>query len=73
MAEQQPRPILITGGGRRIGLALAHHFLLQHQPVIVSYRTPYPAIEGQRDAGALCKPADFSSQYARRTIAEAVK
>ncbi|MGJ4263113.1 dihydromonapterin reductase, partial [Klebsiella pneumoniae] len=27
MAEQQPRPILITGAGRRIGLALAHHFL----------------------------------------------
>lgn len=26
MAEQQPRPILITGAGRRIGLALAHHF-----------------------------------------------
>ena len=29
MAEQQPRPILITGAGRRIGLALAHHFLQQ--------------------------------------------
>ena len=42
MAEQQPRPILITGAGRRIGLALAHHFLQQRQPVIVSYRTPYP-------------------------------
>ena len=63
MAEQQPRPILITGGGRRIGLALAHHFLLQHQPVIVSYRTPYPAIDGLRDAGArvaqapsVCRP-----------------
>ncbi|HDU2685223.1 TPA: dihydromonapterin reductase, partial [Klebsiella pneumoniae] len=54
MAEQQPRPILITGAGRRIGLALAHHFLQQHQPVIVSYRTPYPAIDGLREAGALC-------------------
>ncbi len=31
MAEQQPRPILITGAGRRIGLALAHHFLQQRQ------------------------------------------
>ncbi|MEE2361576.1 dihydromonapterin reductase [Klebsiella pneumoniae] len=48
MAEQQPRPILITGAGRRIGLALAHHFLQQRQPVIVSYRTPYPAIDGLR-------------------------
>ncbi len=48
MAELQPRPVLITGGGRRIGLALAHHFLQQHQPVIVSYRTPYPAIDDLR-------------------------
>ena len=61
MAEQQPRPILITGAGRRIGLALAHHFLQQRQPVIVSYRTPYPAIDGLREAGALCLQADFSS------------
>ena len=73
MAEQQPRPVLITGGGRRIGLALAHHFLLQHQPVIVSYRTPYPAIDGLRDAGALCLQADFSSDDGILTFAEAVK
>lgn len=57
MAEQQPRPILITGGGRRIGLALAHHFLLQHQPVIVSYRTPYPAIDAcATRAPSVCRP-----------------
>lgn len=73
MAEQQPRPVLITGGGRRIGLALAHHFLLQHQPVIVSYRTPYPAIDGLRDAGALCLQADFSGDDGILTFAEAVK
>ena len=40
MGNMQSRPILITGGGRRIGLALAHHFLTQQQPVILSYRTP---------------------------------
>jgi dihydromonapterin reductase/dihydrofolate reductase len=73
MAEQQPRPVLITGGGRRIGLALAHHFLQQHQPVIVSYRTPYPAIDGLREAGALCLQADFSSDDGILTFAEAVK
>ncbi|EPQ5989256.1 dihydromonapterin reductase [Klebsiella pneumoniae] len=73
MAEQQPRPILITGAGRRIGLALAHHFLQQRQPVIVSYRTPYPAIDGLREAGALCLQADFSSDDGILTFAEAVK
>ena len=73
MAELQPRPVLITGGGRRIGLALAHHFLQQHQPVIVSYRTPYPAIDDLRQAGALCLQADFSSDDGILTFAEAVK
>ncbi len=38
MGKAQPLPILITGGGRRIGLALAWHFINQKQPVIVSYR-----------------------------------
>ncbi|MGP3592038.1 dihydromonapterin reductase [Vagococcus sp. WN89Y] len=56
-----PRPVLITGGGRRIGLALAHHFLNLHQPVIVSYRSYYPAIEVLQEAGATCIQADFSS------------
>ncbi|EPB2081106.1 dihydromonapterin reductase, partial [Escherichia coli] len=40
MGKTQPLPILITGGGRRIGLAW--HFINQKQPVIVSYRTHYP-------------------------------
>jgi dihydromonapterin reductase/dihydrofolate reductase len=51
MGNAQLRPILITGGGRRIGLALAHHFLNLRHPVIVSYRTEYPSIEGLRKAG----------------------
>ena len=48
MGTAQHRPILITGGGRRIGLALAHHFLNLRHPVIVSYRTEYPSIDGLR-------------------------
>lgn len=43
MGKTQSLPILITGGGRRIGLALAWHFINQKQPVIVSYRTHYYA------------------------------
>ncbi|WP_426616969.1 dihydromonapterin reductase [Raoultella sp. R2A007] len=73
MDTRQPRPILITGGGRRIGLALAHHFLSQQQPVIISYRTHYPAIDALRDAGAICLAADFNSDDAIMTFAEAVK
>ncbi|MEF3090880.1 dihydromonapterin reductase [Raoultella sp. WB_B2P2-3] len=73
MAELQPRPVLITGGGRRIGLALAHHFLQRQQSVIVSYRTHYPAIDALRAAGAVCLEADFSTDDGILTFAEAVK
>lgn len=73
MAERQPRPILIAEGGRRIGLALTYHFLLQRQPVIVSYRTPYPVIDNPHDAGALRPQADFSSDDDILTLVEAAK
>ncbi len=45
MGNAQQRPILITGGGRRIGLAIAHHFLNLRHPVIVSYRSEYPRLK----------------------------
>ncbi|WP_312947299.1 dihydromonapterin reductase [Superficieibacter sp.] len=69
----QPRPILITGGGRRIGLALAHHFLNHHQPVIVSYRTRYSAIDGLEKAGATCIEANFCHDEGILAFAEEVK
>jgi dihydromonapterin reductase/dihydrofolate reductase len=73
MGNTQQRPILITGGGRRIGLAIAHHFLNLHQPVIVSYRNEYPSIEGLRKAGAVCIQADFSTDEGILAFAEKVK
>ena len=73
MRKAPQRPILITGGGRRIGLALAHHFLTLHQPVIVSYRNEYPSIEGLRQAGATCIQADFSTDEGILRFAETVK
>ncbi|MGL5241240.1 MAG: dihydromonapterin reductase [Kluyvera ascorbata] len=73
MGNTLSRPVLITGGGRRIGLALAHHFLAQQQPVIVSYRTRYPAIDRLEQAGAVCIQADFSHDDGIYTFAEAVK
>ncbi|MFK3659317.1 dihydromonapterin reductase [Scandinavium sp. NPDC088450] len=73
MGERKTRPVLITGGGRRIGLALAHHFVNQQQPVIVSYRTRYDAIGVLEKAGALCLPADFSTDEGILAFAEQVK
>ena len=73
MGTQHPLPILVTGGGRRIGLAIAWHFLNQKQPVIVSYRTHYPAIDGLTQAGALCIQADFSTDEGILAFADTVK
>jgi len=73
MGERQTRPVLITGGGRRIGLALAHHFLNLQQPVIVSYRTRYAAIDGLERAGARCIAADFSTDDGILAFADTVK
>ncbi|EOT8831188.1 dihydromonapterin reductase [Escherichia fergusonii] len=73
MGHSRAFPVLITGGGRRIGLALAWHFINQKQPVIVSYRTHYPAIDGLKKAGALCIQADFSKDEGVLAFAEQVK
>ncbi|MEB6377465.1 dihydromonapterin reductase [Leclercia adecarboxylata] len=73
MGQAKPLPILITGGGRRIGLALAHHFLNLHQPVIISYRTKYPAIETLCEAGATCIQADFATDEGILAFAERVQ
>lgn len=67
------RPILITGAGKRIGLALAQHFLAQQQPVIISYRTRYPAVDELEQAGAVCLFGDFSTNQGIEQFADAVK
>ncbi|MBB1292458.1 MAG: dihydromonapterin reductase/dihydrofolate reductase [Pseudoalteromonas rhizosphaerae] len=54
-------PILITGAGQRIGLALAKHFIAQGQAIIVTYRTRHPAIDELSGHGAVCVYADFST------------
>lgn len=70
---KKPLPILITGAGRRIGLAIAWHFLNQKQPVIISYRTHYPSIDGLQEAGAVCIQADFSTDAGVLAFADDVK
>ncbi|EKM0376919.1 dihydromonapterin reductase [Cronobacter turicensis] len=73
MVKKLDKPIVITGAGRRIGLALAHHFLAQQHDVIVSYRTRYPAIDVLEEAGAVCIEADFCHDDGILAFAEAVK
>lgn len=44
MEHYHSAPVLITGGARRIGLALARSFLLRGIPAIIAYRSDCPAL-----------------------------
>ncbi|TKI06562.1 dihydromonapterin reductase [Martelella alba] len=68
-----PAPVLITGGARRIGLALAESLLRQRIPVIVSYRQYYPALDELARLGAQCVHADFSDNRGIYALADEVK
>lgn len=67
------RPIVLTGGGKRIGLALAQHFAARKQPLIISYRTHYSAIEQLEQAGVICLEADFSNDQGILDFAKRVR
>jgi dihydromonapterin reductase/dihydrofolate reductase len=71
--ETRCPPVLITGGARRIGLAIAKSLLLQGQEVIISYRQHYPAIDQLASMGANCIQADFSDNQGIYSFAESVK
>ncbi len=57
-------PILITGVGKRLGLAMAQHFLQQGYRIIGTYRSEYPSLASLRQAGADLYPVDFYHQEA---------
>jgi len=57
-------PILITGAGQRIGLALAQHLLTQGQKIIITYRTRHESIDELAAKGVTCIAADFYSDEA---------
>lgn len=67
-------PIIITGVGKRIGYALAKHFLAQGQQVIGTYRSHYDSIDELNALGATLYPCDFYDDAQVRTlIAELAK
>lgn len=66
-------PILITGAGQRIGLAIAHHLLLQGYKLILSYRTRHAEITQLEQLGATCIQADFIDDNSIHAFIEQVK
>jgi len=54
-------PILITGAGQRIGLAIAQYYIAQGQPVIITYRTRHKAVDLLEQQGVTCIHSDFST------------
>ena len=60
--EQTQAPILITGGGRRLGRHAAETFADGGQPVIITYRTDRPELDSLRAKGIVTLQADFSDQ-----------
>lgn len=65
-------PVLITGGARRIGLALARSLLSRNIPTIVSWRTHRPELDTLRREGACCVQADFSTNRQIHDFAERI-
>ncbi len=55
-------PILITGVGKRIGYAIANHFLAQGVPVIGTYRSKYPELKLLKEQGCFLYHCDFYQQ-----------
>lgn len=60
--EQTQAPILITGGGRRLGRHAAETLVGSGQPVIITYRTERPELDSLRAKGIVTLQADFSDQ-----------
>ncbi|MFC0336518.1 dihydromonapterin reductase / dihydrofolate reductase [Kushneria avicenniae] len=55
-------PILVTGGGQRLGRYCAERLHDDGHPVIITYRRERPAIEALRARGITALYADFSSE-----------
>lgn len=65
--------VLITGVGKRLGLALANHLLTQGVKLVGTYRTKYPEIEILKSKGADLYQVDFYQQAQVDQFIEQVK
>ncbi|NVJ61392.1 MAG: dihydromonapterin reductase [Gammaproteobacteria bacterium] len=54
-------PIIITGGGQRLGLATALHFAKNKQPVVITFRNNTKNIPELERAGVECIQVDFAT------------
>ncbi|QLH62568.1 dihydromonapterin reductase [Serratia symbiotica] len=73
MEHYHSAPVLITGGARRIGLALARSFLLRGIPAIIAYRSDCPALAELKGLGACCIQGDFSTHEGIYHFADQVR
>ncbi|MDA3978759.1 dihydromonapterin reductase [Gallibacterium sp. AGMB14963] len=64
--------IIITGAGRRIGLALTQTFAMRGENVLISYRHPYPELQ-QLPANVTQIQADFSTLEGIETFIQYIK
>lgn len=55
-------PIIITGGGQRLGLACAQALATQNYQVIITYRKKRKHFKALEEQGIRCIQADFSNQ-----------
>ncbi|MDG6894454.1 dihydromonapterin reductase [Volucribacter amazonae] len=65
--------IVITGGAKRIGFALAQHFAQQGKNVLISYRTFYPQLAQLHALNVVSLQADFATEQGIIQFAEQVQ
>lgn len=72
MQQKLVYPHLVTGGGRRLGLAIIQDLLAQGERVVMSYRTFTPMIENLMAQGVHCIRADFTQADSVDRLADCI-
>ncbi|TBR43121.1 dihydromonapterin reductase [Marinomonas agarivorans] len=66
-------PIIITGGGSRLGFFTAMALQQDGHQVIITYRKSREELKQLEDAGVVCMQADFSTQSGIDVFLQAIK